>query len=446
MRGMAVRLNLVLWLTGALLVCCPAAHAQEPARVEEVSVRLELSGGFVGAQTLSQVEEALLETAQLALLDQLGGELDYIRRNQDVVVETLGAVIAQVLNARGFDLEELQLEPGRITRLVVRLRLAEQRVLDFAVRFYLLGGTPVVRTVTAEDEEAVAAELYATVARTPYRDESWLSGLVASTVERQLARMTAYAGFDRQVLVQPGPTTDVAVTLTPRAGVGALTDYQLRLRSRTISYLALRPVRESAAYHLQALIGAPLGFVEAKLPGLRQALYQELVNTCTLTNQCADLRLQLELSGCALSALLDVDSQRYLLTGEVRLALWDYTAGDYEGRLRLRAGLLADPRWAVFGHATYYPGEELVYPALVVGHLIDYGLVAAGYDFEAGRWRLLGEIDLVPRVQLAADLLLDDEFDPISELVLSYRVRDIYELKLISNLDGEVTAAIAASF
>jgi hypothetical protein len=443
---MAVRLNLVLWLTGALLVCCPAAHAQEPARVEEVTIRLELSGGFVGAQTLSQVEEALLETAQLALLDQLGGELDYIRRNQNVVVETLGAVIAQVLNERGFDLEELQIEPARITRLVVRLRLAEQRVLDFAVRFYLLGSTPVVRTVTAEDEEAVAAELYATVARTPYRDEAWLSGLVASTVERQLARMTAYAGFDRQVLVQAGPTTDVAITLTPRAGVEALTDYQLRLRSRTIPFLALQPVRELAAYHLQALIGAPLGFIQAKLPDLRQALYQELVNTCTLANHCADIRLQLELGGCTLSSLVDVDSQRYLLTGEARLALWDYTAGDYEGRLRLRAGLLADPSWAVFGHATYYPGEELVYPAVVVGHLIDYGLVAAGYDFEARQWRLLGEIDLVPQVQLAADLLLDDEFDPLSELVLSYRIRDIYELKLISNLDGEVTAAIAASF
>jgi len=446
MRGMAVRLNLVLWVAGALLVCCPPAHAQGPARVEEVAVRLELSGGFVGAQTLSQVEEALLETAQLALLDQLGGELDYIRRNQDVVVETLGAVIAPVLDERGFELEELQLDPGRITRLVVRLRLAEQRVQDFAVRFYLLGGTTVVRTLTAEDEEAVAAELYATVARTPYRDESWLSGLVSSTVERQLARMTAYAGFDRQVLVQPGPTTDVAVTLTPSAGVEVLTDYHLRLRSRTIPQLALRPVRELAAYHLHALIGAPLGFVEAKLPGLRLALYQELVNTPAVASHCADVRLQLELGGCALSALLHVDSRRYLLTAEARLALWDYIAGDYEGRLRLRAGLLADPSWAVFGHASYYPGEEVVYPALLVGHLIDYGLLAAGYDFEAEEWRLTGEIDLVPRVQLAADVLLDDEFDPLSELAISYRLRDVYELKLVSNLDGEVTAAIAASF
>jgi hypothetical protein len=60
--------------------------------------------------------------------------------------------------------------------------------------------------------------------------------------------------------------------------------------------------------------------------------------------------------------------------------------------------------------------------------------------------RLLGQLELTPQVYLAADAIVDDAFDPLSEFSVHYRVRDFYELQLISNLDGEVVAAVAANF
>jgi len=431
---------------GALLIFTAAAYAQSGSRVEEIGIRLDLSGGFVGPETLAQLERALLDTSELALLDQLDGDLDYITRHQDVVVDTLGTVIDDELERRGFALEELVLEPGVVTRVTVKLHLAEQRVNDFRVRFYLLGNTPVQQAITSGDEEAVAAELYATVARTPYRDESWLSNLVARTVESQLARLLAYADFEHEILVAPGPTTEVAVTFTPRPQAPALTDYALHLRSYTMPMTALLPVRERAGYYLQALLGAPLSFVEAKLPALEQALYQQLVNTGTLAAQCAEAELALNLEGCALDANIRVDSTRWLLGAEARLALWDYTEGDFGARLAGRAGLLLSPNWAAFGYASYYSGEEIIYPALCVGPSWDYGWAAAGYDFKAQSLRLIGQLELTPHVYLAADAFPDDDLASISEVSIHYRVRDFYELQLFSNLDGEIVAAVAANF
>jgi hypothetical protein len=443
--------GVIAWLLVAIIFMAglfplTPSLAQDTGSIDEISIRLQLMGSYVGAETLTQLEEALLETAELALIDQLGGDLDYIRRNQAAVVGILGDVIGEALERRGFALAELQMDVGQVTRLTVQLNLAEQRVQDFTVRFYLLGNTPVVDALVVAGEEAIASELYATVARTPYRDEQWLSGLVSDTVKQQLARMPAYAEFDHLVLVQPGETAKVAVTLTPTDGAAVVTDYKLNMRSLTLPYIGLAPVREEIVYYLQALLGAPLSFIEANLPQLRQALYQQLVNNSALKEHCPEAQLNLALQGCTLTADITVDSQRYLLNIRARLALWDYTDGDWEGRFTVRAGWQPEPGWALFGLASYYPGEGEAYPAAAFGLLVDYGLLALGYDFEAEAARAYGEYYLTPQVYLAADAILDGDYDTLSEISLHYRVREIYELQLVSNLEGEVYAALAASF
>jgi len=443
-RGLKTAACLVLLCLLTLMLHPRACHAGNG--VEEVGIRLDLSGGMVGAETLAQVENALLDTVEVALLDQLGGDLDYITRHQNAVVQTLGEVIAPVLERRGFALEELMLEPGPVTRLLVRLHLAEQRVSDFTVDFYLLGNTPVIEDLTAAAEEQIVVELFSTLARTPYNDETWLSGLVTETVDRLLSRMPEYSGFEHQVLVQPGPSTTVAVAFTPRQGEQLVTGHKLRLRSLTIPAIRLHPVREQAVYYLQALVGAPTGFVEAKLGELTRALYQHLINTCTLDDQHPDASLELALNGCNLEADLKIDSERYILSGRARLALWEYTPGGYEGQLKGRAGVAPVEDWLLFFDATYYPGAEEVFPAIVAGTLVDYGLVAAGWDLREQSLRLFGHYDLTPEVYLSLDAFLDEDHDPLSEISLCYRVRDIYELQLSSSFDGEVYAAVGATF
>jgi hypothetical protein len=441
----------IVWMAWTIM---PAyTCAQTETKVTSVAVKLEFAGeaafggSSVGPETMAQLEQALQDTVRVALLEQLDGDLEYIVGHQSAVVQTLGEVINSALAKRGFGLEELVLDPGVETTVTVRLHLAGERVQDFDVSFSLLGDTPAVQSVVACDEEAVAADLYTTLARTPYGDARWLSGLVRDTVEQRLSGMAIYSDFDHAVLVQPGQTTKVLISFTPRAGVLTVSDYKLHLRSLTVLNATLAPERDELAHYLISLRGAPLSFVAGRLDEIQQALYQHVINHPALARQCADADIALTLSGCVLTADVDVDSQRYLTALSARLALWNYSDQDLEGRITARVGVQPQAGWAALAAVDYFPSAGEAFPMLGVERLIDaHGLLAAGWDFNAASPRFLGQYDVSPQAYLSADVIAGSGFKQISEIGLHCRIRDIYELQLNSNLDGEVFAALAAEF
>ena len=452
-RGMMNRLSIVALVWMVWIIAPLFAQAQTETKVNTISIKLEFAGDAafggsgVGPETMAQLEQALQDTVRVALLEQLDGDLEYIVGHQSAVVQTLGDVINSALAKRGFGLEELVLDAGVVTTVTVRLHLAGERVQDFDVSFSLLGDTPAVQSVVACDEEAVAAELYTTLARTPYGDARWLSGLVRDTVEQRLAGMAVYSDFDHAVLVQPGQTTKVLITFTPRAGVLTVSDYKLHLRSMTLLNATLAPVRDELAHYLISLRGAPLSFVAGRLGEIQQALYQHVINHPTLARHCADANLELSLSGCVIDADVDVDSQRYLTALTARLALWDYSKHDMEGRISARAGVLPRAGWAALAAVEYFPSAGEAYPMLGVERLFDArSMLAAGWDFNADHPRFLGQFDVTPQAYLSADVIAGSGYKQISEIALHCRIRDVYELQLTSNLEGEVFAALAADF
>jgi hypothetical protein len=395
---------------------------------------------------MAQLEEALLGTLELALLEQLEGDLNYIIDHQEQVVQTLGGVIDKILSKRGFALEELVLEPGEVTIATVKLHLAEALVAGFEVQFNLLGNTPVIQTVVAADAEAVAAELYATVARTPYDDARWITALVSETVARSIDSMPDYRDFDRIILVQPGVTTQVSVSLNAKPEAQVVTEYISRVRSHTMLNVSLAPARDQVAHYLQSLRGAPVSFISANLGELERALYQHLVNRETLGRHCAEATLVLALEGCRLNLELWVDSERTLLGFSGRLDSWEHGEPERVGRISARGGILTRKRWTAYAAADYFPGSEGGYPMLGIGRVFHAkGFLGAGYDFKADTMRFQATHDLDSQFYLKADLYAEEDYEDMSEFSLHYLIRDIYELQLVSNFDGEVYAAIAAN-
>lgn len=442
-----------LFATLAVWLLTVGAMAQDtnppPAHVvRDTTVRSKLTGGTVGAETLAQLEQAINETVHTALIEQLGGDLEYIRRHQHAVVQTLGEVIAPVLSRRGFTLEELSLEPGEISTVTASLHLTEQLAESFNVQFHLLGNTPVIEEIVAGDEEAVTSALYATIARTPYGDTRWFTGMVTETVERALSGLDGYGEFEHMVLVEPGPTTKVGINFAPRQGVPALGDYTLTLSSLTLLNAMLTPVRDRVAHNIQSLLGAPLGFLTSRISQIERAMYQDLVNCSPLASCEANACLSLSLSGCMLHANLYIDSQRYLMRLGAKLDLWNHgDQHDLLGRLNGRAGLVFAQEWAVYADANYFPALGDTYPMLGIGHLWQpQSFVGAGYDFKAKAARFQAQHAFSPVVYISGDIIAGSAHKALSEIALHYRIRDFYELQLISNLNGEVYAAAAANF
>jgi hypothetical protein len=438
-----------LLLAAALLCLSPqsasAAESTGDKQIEEVGVHLDLTGGYVGGETMAQLEQALLQVTQMALLDQLGGSLAYIVNHQTQVEESLSTVIDSVLTKRGFTLEGLKLEPGVRTQLTVKLHLTEERIESFDVRFVMLGNTAVIDEVVAEDQETVASDLYSTIAKTPYGDNQWISGLISDAVTAKLAGMPAYRDFDQLVLVLPGPTTKVAVTFTPLDESSVITEYDLHARSRTLLATTLRPVEDEANHYLASLVGAPVSFIEEKQPELQQALFQYLVNCGALSGMCATAEMNLSIDGCVLTSELSVDSEQYIVAAQGRLDLWKHGSGERVGRLSLRGGVQPKPGWAAYIDADYFPGTGELYPMLGAGRILPRGFVGAGWDFKADAWRFQGDADLSRDIYVSGDIYSGGANKELSEVALHYRLKNAYELQLISNFKGEVYAALAAN-
>jgi hypothetical protein len=436
----------VLAAVAVLLV--PALAAADPASstIEEITVDLQFTGDFVGQDARDRLEYALLDTLELALVGQLEGDLSYISLHQHKVTEIIGGVISEALGKRGFVMEELVLNAGPLTTVSIKLHLAAQRVSAFSVQFHLLGNSPIVETAIAEDMAAVEGELNRRLASTPYSDTRWVSTLVTEVVDGYFAGLPAYAGFERLVTVQPGELTAVAVAFEPAAEAERLDCYSIRLRSLSLPFLLLENTRHSADIYLASLAGAPLDFIAAKLNLIREALYRHLVNECELVTAESDLEIRAELRGCCLNLLVNAESSQLFAAGQARLDLWDRGMSDYAGRLRGRLGFQPEPRWPVYAQLDYYPAGGEGFPVLGAGRLFGSELfVGTGYDLNAETLRFSGLGVIDPDWYIEADLFGSDEWDDLSEVSLHYRLKDIYEIQLVSSFGGDVFAAVAAN-
>src|SRR5512147_1690516 len=117
------------------------------------------------------------------------------------------------------------------------------------------------------------------MARTPYGDARWLTKMVSEAAEQKLAQLRGYEDFEHVTVVEPGSSTKVTVTFSPREGAQVVKAYRLNVYSRTIPQLMLKPVEDRLAHYLQSLNGAPLSFIEPRLDTIERAVYQDLVNT-----------------------------------------------------------------------------------------------------------------------------------------------------------------------
>lgn len=441
-NGTARSWRLIACMLALLLTALPAQAAE---RIESVGVHLRFEGGFVGNETMARLNEALSSVAQVAIMDQLDGDLDYILSHSGEVSTILADVIDSALASRGFDLVDLSLDPGPLTTISLTLKIAEQRVSSFEVSFHVLGNVPEIEDALQADEQLIVNRLYETLASTPYDDKSWLTALVRDSVAEELQRMAAYADFDNSIVVEPGDITRIVVSFEPREDALLIGDYSISLQSLTLTNLQLRPARDSLAFYLHSFIGLPVSFVSNKLGHFQLSALSYLNGNCSLVAQCPDSTLSLRIDNCTLEAWINLDSTNYLYGAELRLDLWEHSEYDIYGRMSATAGRFIGGRWAAYFHADYHPGLERVNPMLGLARQLGPDtLLSAGYDMQAECLRLRGEHHLRRDLYLSADLFTEDDWDYLSELVLHYRLHDIYELQLASTMDGEVFAAIAA--
>ena len=246
--------------------------------------------------------------------------------------------------------------------------------------------------------------------------------------------------------MQAGEQTAVAVSFSPVPGAAVLDCYSMKFRSITLPFIMLEDTRHSADAYLGSLVGAPVSFIADKLNLIREALYRYLVSECEIFTAEADLEVRASLRGCCMNLEVEAQSSRLFAAGQARLDLWDRGMPDYAGRLRGRLGFQPRPAWPVYAQLDYYPAGSEAFPVIGAGRLFGNDLFAgAGYDLNAETLRFSGLGYLDPDFYIEADVFGSDEWDDLSEVSFHYRLKDIYEIQLVSSFGGDVFAAVAAN-
>src|SRR5262249_33788272 len=159
---------------------------------------------------------------------------------------------------------------------------------------------------------------------------------------------------------------------------------------------------------------------------------------------CPDAKLELNVSGCAVRAQLSVESTRTFVQASFRLDLRNQNTGaPIYGRMRVRAGIIPKPGWAVYSGLDYYPGQDTAHPMLGAARLLNSrGFIGGGFDFKSQSLRFEGQHDLGPKSYVSADYYCNRSYNELSEVALHWRVQQAYELQLGASFDGGLFAAV----
>jgi len=411
-----------------------------PQVVKEVAIQLDWGLEEPGEALSSEVQTAILNTARLAIIDQLGGSIKTLTENIEEITDTLKKVIAMGMERRGIALESLKIEPGETTLIILKLRLLPQRISSFEVHFRFKRDTDFLHELTQADELALASHLTAKLLDTPFSDEAWVQRLVREQVELFLSALPAYSGFSFLVLVIPDAETPVYITFLPKEDAVLISRFFLKLRSDTLLNLQLESVDADARLHLSDLLQMPISFVASKKSQIEMLIAKsaEKIPEVALVSPVSSCEIYLVRD--EISAVLYIDSKNFRLGLSGRV---DVNRKGNNSRFDVKAGALLSRNSDLFFHAVIFPGPPEVRPQVGFSLLMEpKGFLESAYDFKFNSALLRAKLSILPDFYLSAEHYLKHRLREENEYSLTYIYRNLYEIKLITDFKGEVFGAL----
>ncbi len=443
-RALTAIQSATLHLTVALLVVfahtSPGSAQNEPPVIAEVKLELEWLEGQPGEAVAAEVEEAIGRTLNLAIIDQLGASLEKLQANREQISQTLFNVLDLVLGKRGMELKELDISPGEITLVRLKVALLGQAIESFVVDFRFTSDTPFLAAITEADRSSLAQSLTESLAGTPYSDADWIERMVIRRVNEFLSARDEYAGFDTLVLVLPDTRTRAYVTLIPREDATVVSRFFVKLRSNTMLNLQLADVGSFVGANLESLRGLPTDFVASRSEEICDYLTAEAVFAPEVRIMEPVATAELFVVRDDLSLVFDVESRRFRLSAGGRV---DFNREEDEARFDFTAGLRLNPSADAWLHGTFYPAEFELRPQLGVGLRKEgKALLEAGYDFKMNSGVLRGRLNVLPDFYFSAEHYVKSRLKDENEYGITYIFRNYYEFKVTTDFRDELFASV----
>ena len=228
------------------------AFAAEPEEVESVEVQLNLGSSIYGGLR-ERMEFSIGRVGEKILLSR---SISLLKANRRSLETAIFNVFSKVLI--GFELERVDLFPGRHSKIIVQLTPNPPFVDGVKVNLELEKVSSGTIAIFEDISRLLERELSRTIVGLPVDSIGWSEGIINQAVHYLVER--EFPGYDCSFSLKTGPSTEFKIILKPNAPV--IKDIKFNYTSSTFPVWLVKQKTKRYQDYFQILKGMPVDFVK----------------------------------------------------------------------------------------------------------------------------------------------------------------------------------------
>ncbi|NLW47523.1 MAG: hypothetical protein GXY86_09345 [Firmicutes bacterium] len=229
-----------------------AVLAEETEKVESVEVQLNV-GTSIYDGLRERMEFSIGRTAEKILLSR---PVSILKLNRSSVETAIFNVFSKVLI--GFDLDRVDLFPGKHSKVIVQLNPSAPYVGEINVNFEIEGVSPEIYELSQDITELLERELSRIFIGLPVDSISWSEGIINQVVHYLVEK--EFPGYDCRFTLDPGIKTEFLITLKPVSQV--IKGVKVNHYSSTIPVWFVKQKAKVYQEHFDIIKGLPVEFLK----------------------------------------------------------------------------------------------------------------------------------------------------------------------------------------
>ena len=408
--------------------------------IKAVEVNIVFGEAGIRPIIASEIQTAIEEVLNLALLEQLEGDLEVIEKNLEGITETLLRVLDLTLDKRGFKTESFSILPGETTFVELEIAVSGESIADVRVEFVTPARSGLSVALLDEMQISLSTNLRRKFYGLPTADKKWLTTLFTEALDEESLLSGDFAHFSYRLELIPGTVTRAFLYLTSAPGAPVIRNQYLRTRSSTILNLSLDSAREALLVELAGLDGLPVAFIATR-KGFAEDYLENLVSQLkALAFYEPEAKVELEFRGADLYASAIIESPKYrtAITGRV-----DFNREENNTRIDGIIGVRSFASTEVYAAIKFFPSNVDIEPEIGLGINPRPGVfVGGGWDFDRESVKLRGNVWFGTNFVVHAEYFPSAEFKEESEYGITYYFTKDFSISAYADGDGSGWVAL----
>lgn len=252
-RPKLYKLGVILILTTMMPLVGPfAAFAGDMEKVESVEVQLNV-GSSIYDGLRERMEFSIGRTGEKILLSR---PVSVLKMNRASVETAIFNVFSKVLI--GFELERVDLFPGKHSKIIVQLNPSPPYVGEIDVNFEIQGVSPEIYELSQDITGLLERELSRILSGLPVDSISWSEGIINQAVHFLVEK--EFPGYDCHFILKPGVKTEFSISLKPIGQV--IKSVKVNYYSSTIPVWFVKQKAKNYQERFEILKGLPVDFLK----------------------------------------------------------------------------------------------------------------------------------------------------------------------------------------